>query len=113
MIDEVKNSHSGDHGQSFPVKDRLFTETNLVCATNTVTLILQNVTSPHFHSRDFLLIPGRRVSVDHFLNRLPKVAVKAGRVIHIRDSVRDTLQVGNCCSTTPSLFGLELNGHIF
>lgn len=87
-------------------------ETNLVCAKNTITLMLQNVTSPHFHSHDLLLIPGRRVSVDQFLNSLPKVVVKAGRVIDIRDSVRDTLQVGNFCSTTSSLFGLELNGHI-
>lgn len=33
------------------------------------------------------------MSVDQFLNRLPKVVVKAGRVIDIRDSLRDILQV--------------------
>lgn len=43
--------------------------------------------------------------MDQFLNGLPKAVVKAGRVIDIRESVRDTLQVGNCRSTTPSLFG--------
>lgn len=41
VTDEVKNSRSGDRGRSFPAKDRLFTETNPVCATNTIALILQ------------------------------------------------------------------------
>ncbi|XP_071381533.1 UBX domain-containing protein 11 [Centroberyx affinis] len=36
--------------------------------------------------------PGKKLSMDQFLNRLPKVVVKAGRVIDIRDSVRATLQ---------------------
>ena len=31
--------------------------------------------------------------MDQFLNRLPKVVVKAGRVIDIRDSVKTSLQV--------------------
>lgn len=39
--------------------------------------------------------------MDQFLNRLPKVVVKAGRVIDIRDSLRDILQVRNSCSTPP------------
>lgn len=39
--------------------------------------------------------------MDQFLNRLPKVVVKAGRVIDIRDSLRDTLQVRHSCSTPP------------
>nr|XP_020464076.1 UBX domain-containing protein 11 [Monopterus albus] len=36
--------------------------------------------------------PGKKLTVDQFLNRLPRVVVKAGRVIDIRDSVRATLQ---------------------
>ncbi|KAM8735242.1 UBX domain-containing protein 11 [Acanthopagrus schlegelii] len=36
--------------------------------------------------------PGKKMSVDQFVNRLPKVVVKAGRVIDIRDSVRGVLQ---------------------
>ncbi|XP_030249362.1 UBX domain-containing protein 11 [Sparus aurata] len=35
---------------------------------------------------------GKKMSVDQFVNRLPKVIVKAGRVIDIRDSVRGALQ---------------------
>ncbi|KAI3360428.1 hypothetical protein L3Q82_002330 [Scortum barcoo] len=37
-------------------------------------------------------LPGRKLSTDQFLNRLPKAVVKAGRVIDIRDSLRATLQ---------------------
>uniref|UniRef100_A0A3B4UXL2 UBX domain-containing protein 11 n=1 Tax=Seriola dumerili TaxID=41447 RepID=A0A3B4UXL2_SERDU len=40
-------------------------------------------------------IPGKTVTMDQFLNRLPKVVVKAGRVIDVRDSLRATLQVRN------------------
>ncbi|XP_026149025.1 UBX domain-containing protein 11 isoform X2 [Mastacembelus armatus] len=36
--------------------------------------------------------PGRKLTKDQFLNRLPKVVVKAGRVIDIRESLRATLQ---------------------
>lgn len=36
---------------------------------------------------------GRKLTMDQFLNRLPKVVVKAGRVIDIRDSVKASLQV--------------------
>ncbi|XP_045902071.1 UBX domain-containing protein 11 isoform X3 [Micropterus dolomieu] len=35
---------------------------------------------------------GKKLSTNQFLNRLPKVVVKAGRVIDIRDSLRATLQ---------------------
>nr|XP_046254403.1 LOW QUALITY PROTEIN: UBX domain-containing protein 11 [Scatophagus argus] len=38
---------------------------------------------------------GNKLSVDQFLRSLPKVVVKAGRVIDIRESVRDTLQQGS------------------
>ncbi|XP_056300342.1 UBX domain-containing protein 11 isoform X2 [Pseudoliparis swirei] len=37
-------------------------------------------------------LPGRKLSTDQFLNRLPKVVVKAGCVIDIRDSLRAVLQ---------------------
>ncbi|XP_032374315.1 UBX domain-containing protein 11 isoform X2 [Etheostoma spectabile] len=37
-------------------------------------------------------LPGKKLSMDRFLSRLPKVVVKAGRVIDIRDSVRAALQ---------------------
>ncbi|XP_018541817.1 UBX domain-containing protein 11 [Lates calcarifer] len=37
-------------------------------------------------------IPGKKLTTDQFLRRLPKVVVKAGRVIDIRDSLRATLQ---------------------
>ncbi|KAF7660062.1 hypothetical protein LDENG_00288570 [Lucifuga dentata] len=37
-------------------------------------------------------IPGKKLSMNQFLNRLPKVVVKAGRVIAIRESVKQTLQ---------------------
>ncbi|XP_029306803.1 UBX domain-containing protein 11 isoform X2 [Cottoperca gobio] len=40
----------------------------------------------------FLLSSGKKLSMDQFLNRLPKVVVKAGRVIDIRDSLRAALQ---------------------
>ncbi|XP_039660948.1 UBX domain-containing protein 11 isoform X2 [Perca fluviatilis] len=36
-------------------------------------------------------LPGKKLSMDRFLSRLPKVVVKAGRVIDIRDSVRAAL----------------------
>ncbi|CAB1333593.1 unnamed protein product [Coregonus sp. 'balchen'] len=37
-------------------------------------------------------IPDRKLTMDQFLNRLPKVVVKAGRVIDIRDSLKASLQ---------------------
>ncbi|XP_061632477.1 UBX domain-containing protein 11 [Phyllopteryx taeniolatus] len=40
-----------------------------------------------------LQFPGKRLRTNQFLNRLPKVMVKAGRVIDIRDSVWTTLHV--------------------
>ncbi|KAJ7985188.1 hypothetical protein DPEC_G00349480 [Dallia pectoralis] len=40
----------------------------------------------------FAQIPDKKLTMGQFLNRLPKVVVKAGRVIDIRDSVRGTLQ---------------------
>ncbi|XP_043972393.1 UBX domain-containing protein 11 [Gambusia affinis] len=36
--------------------------------------------------------PERRLTTDQFLNKLPKVVVKAGNVFNIRDSLRRTLQ---------------------
>ncbi|XP_045902069.1 UBX domain-containing protein 11 isoform X1 [Micropterus dolomieu] len=46
----------------------------------------------HCHSHASLLVTGKKLSTNQFLNRLPKVVVKAGRVIDIRDSLRATLQ---------------------
>ncbi|KAG7242226.1 hypothetical protein INR49_024272 [Caranx melampygus] len=43
-------------------------------------------------SRSLLAHAGKKVTMNQFLNRLPKVVVKAGRVIDIRDSLRATLQ---------------------
>lgn len=43
--------------------------------------------------------------MDQFQNRLPKVVIKAGRVIDIRGSLRDTLQVRNCPSFLSVLCG--------
>ncbi|KAM6994538.1 UBX domain-containing protein 11 isoform 2-T2 [Tautogolabrus adspersus] len=37
-------------------------------------------------------LSGKKLSIDQFLNKLPKVIVKAGRVIDVRDSLRTTLQ---------------------
>ncbi|XP_068592011.1 UBX domain-containing protein 11 isoform X2 [Cebidichthys violaceus] len=37
-------------------------------------------------------LPGKKLSTDQFLNRLPKVVVKAGCVIDVRDSLRAVLQ---------------------
>ncbi|XP_026225692.1 UBX domain-containing protein 11 isoform X2 [Anabas testudineus] len=37
-------------------------------------------------------IPGKKQTIQQFLNRLPKVVVKAGRVIDVRGSLRTTLQ---------------------
>uniref|UniRef100_A0A3Q3WHI4 UBX domain-containing protein 11 n=1 Tax=Mola mola TaxID=94237 RepID=A0A3Q3WHI4_MOLML len=59
---------------------------------------------PHFSL--FLLVSGKKVSTDQFLNRLPKMVVKGGRVIDIRDSVRDTLlDVRSSCSLIAMLQG--------
>ncbi|XP_035807890.1 UBX domain-containing protein 11 isoform X2 [Amphiprion ocellaris] len=37
-------------------------------------------------------LPGKKLTTDQFLNKLPKLVVKGGRVIDVRDSVRATLQ---------------------
>ncbi|KAF5924591.1 UBX domain-containing protein 11 isoform X3 [Diceros bicornis minor] len=39
--------------------------------------------------------PGSRMTVEKFLNRLPKFVIRQGEVIDIRGPIRDTLQ--NCC----------------
>uniref|UniRef100_A0A3Q2TD97 UBX domain-containing protein 11 n=1 Tax=Fundulus heteroclitus TaxID=8078 RepID=A0A3Q2TD97_FUNHE len=38
------------------------------------------------------LVAGRKLTTDRFLSKLPKMVVKAGNVIHIRGSLRRTLQ---------------------
>ncbi|XP_069549363.1 UBX domain-containing protein 11 isoform X2 [Brachyistius frenatus] len=37
-------------------------------------------------------LPGKKLTTDQFLNKLPKFVVKAGRVIDIRESLRGTMQ---------------------
>uniref|UniRef100_A0AAY4ADU9 UBX domain-containing protein 11 n=1 Tax=Denticeps clupeoides TaxID=299321 RepID=A0AAY4ADU9_9TELE len=56
--------------------------------------------SPWRHSGLSVLLRDRmgvshRLSTERFLNKLPKMIVKAGRVIEIRDSIRAQLQVSN------------------
>lgn len=38
---------------------------------------------------------GNKLTMDQFLNRMPKVVIKAGKVIGVRKSLRETLQVKN------------------
>uniref|UniRef100_A0A673VZC6 UBX domain-containing protein 11 n=1 Tax=Salmo trutta TaxID=8032 RepID=A0A673VZC6_SALTR len=51
----------------------------------------------------------RKLTMDQFLNRLPKVVVKAGRVIDIRDSVKASLQVRLRSVTCFYIYLLELH----
>ncbi|XP_041648951.1 UBX domain-containing protein 11 [Cheilinus undulatus] len=46
--------------------------------------------------------PGKTLSVDQFLNKMPRMTVKAGRVINIRDSLRTVLQ-GSCDTQSSSV----------
>ncbi|XP_054477213.1 UBX domain-containing protein 11 [Anoplopoma fimbria] len=48
-------------------------------------------------------LPGRKLSTDQFLNKLPKVVVKAGCVIDIRDSLRAVLQGSSDAQSSNSL----------
>uniref|UniRef100_A0A3B3V1J7 UBX domain-containing protein 11 n=1 Tax=Poecilia latipinna TaxID=48699 RepID=A0A3B3V1J7_9TELE len=54
----------------------------------------------------------RRLTTDQFLNKLPKVVVKAGNVINIRGSLRKTLQVSSreplLTLTNPNLSAVTL-----
>lgn len=45
------------------------------------------------HSHVFFWFKGKKLTTDQFLNKLPKLVVKAGRVIDIRNSLRAKLQV--------------------
>lgn len=38
-------------------------------------------------------LPGSKMTMEQFLNKIPKSVVKNGKVIDIRNSVQDTLQV--------------------
>ncbi|XP_070767989.1 UBX domain-containing protein 11 [Enoplosus armatus] len=53
------------------------------------------------------LFPGKKLSMDQFLNRLPKVVVKAGRVIDIRDSLRSTLQGSSDAQSSSSVILID------
>ncbi|KAM9852148.1 UBX domain-containing protein 11 [Aulostomus maculatus] len=55
----------------------------------------------------FLLAAGRKLSTEKFLNRLPKMVVKAGHVIDIRDSVRATLQGSSDAHRRNSLITID------
>ena len=107
MTDEMRNLSSGKI--SFLVKDKLFVGRKMscqtlptlkyqVCASN-ITLILTEVRSVleipccHCHSPIFFWFTGKILIADQFLDRLPKVVVKAGQVINIRESLRATLRV--------------------
>ncbi|XP_076016799.1 UBX domain-containing protein 11 isoform X2 [Genypterus blacodes] len=46
-------------------------------------------------------LPGRRLTMDQFLKRLPKVVIKAGRVIDIREPVKEILQESSTHTSTP------------
>lgn len=97
MTGEMRNSSSSYRGRNILVKDRLFMEVRLVCAVK-ITLIAPStapVTTLIFMSSSG---PGQKMSVDQFQNKLPKVVIKAGRVIDIRGSLRDILQVRICPS---------------
>ncbi|XP_047196754.1 UBX domain-containing protein 11 isoform X4 [Hippoglossus stenolepis] len=45
---------------------------------------------------------GRKLTTDQFLSRMPKVVVKAGRVIDIRESLRATLQGSSAAQSSDS-----------
>ncbi|CAL8249674.1 unnamed protein product [Boreogadus saida] len=49
-------------------------------------------------------IPGRKLTKDQFLNRLPKVVIKGGKVIDIRSSVEATLQGSSSGQNSPVTF---------
>uniref|UniRef100_A0A667YGZ2 UBX domain-containing protein 11 n=2 Tax=Myripristis murdjan TaxID=586833 RepID=A0A667YGZ2_9TELE len=48
-------------------------------------------------------IPGKKLSLDQFLNRLPKVVVKGGQMIDIRESVKAVLQGSSDAQSTNSV----------
>ncbi|KAK0140710.1 UBX domain-containing protein 11 [Merluccius polli] len=47
--------------------------------------------------------PGRKLTMDQFLNRLPKVVVKGGKVIDVRSSVKATLQGSSDSQNNPAI----------
>lgn len=81
----------------------------LSCSRHTDTHKLSSRSlSWHFHI--YCWFTGKKLTTHQFLSRLPKVVVKAGRVIDIRDSLRATLQVssgqstGNFCTHCSAFF---------
>ncbi|XP_030605101.1 UBX domain-containing protein 11 [Archocentrus centrarchus] len=48
-------------------------------------------------------LPGKKLTTEQFLNKLPKFLVKAGRVIDIRNSLRATLQGSSDAQSTSSV----------
>ncbi|XP_067366475.1 UBX domain-containing protein 11 isoform X2 [Channa argus] len=54
-----------------------------------------------------LQIPVKKLTMHQFLNRLPKVVVKAGRVIDIRDSLQATLQGSSEAQSSDSVILID------
>ncbi|XP_034083657.1 UBX domain-containing protein 11 isoform X1 [Gymnodraco acuticeps] len=52
-------------------------------------------------------LPGKKLSVDQFLSRLPKAVVKAGRVVDIRDSLRAALQGSSPAGSSSSMILID------
>ncbi|XP_074510246.1 UBX domain-containing protein 11 [Sebastes fasciatus] len=52
-------------------------------------------------------LPGKKLGMDQFLNRLPKVVVKAGRVIDIRDSLKAALQGSSDAQSSNSVILID------
>lgn len=63
----------------------------LSCKHHSVTP--KNVTCDGNRLTTKFWLTGKKLSTGQFLNKLPKVVVKAGRVVDIRDSLRTSLQV--------------------
>lgn len=118
MTGEIRISSPGHLGASFLAKERPF-----VMNHRTLSALNYPVRPAHVSPNDqnqtrggnspflispFLLSTGRKLSTDQFLNRLPKVVVKAGCVIDIRDSLRAVLQV----SKDPPHSGCRLTGSV-
>lgn len=101
MTVEMKNSWSGCHGTRFLVTDKQFVGRNQQIQSALCQVWSERVTVRIGHNLFFFFcwlafwfrFTDGRLTTDQFLNKLPKVVVKAGNVINIRGSLRRTLQV--------------------
>ena len=55
-------------------------------------------THPSEELRETSELPGKRLSMEQFLSKLPQSVVKSGRVLDIRSSIKNTLQVSTTMS---------------